>query len=94
MRFNPQLMEKIRESLASVLPITAIVLVLSISIAPLASGALVLFLYKPVVSALRKTGFVEAKPQKSGSSKFGIYIFAGVLLLTCILLILVIKGIL
>ena len=58
------------------------------------NSALVLFLYKPVVSALRKTGFVESKPQKSSSSKFGIYIFAGVLLLTCVLLILAIKGIL
>jgi len=38
-------MEKIKESLSSVLPITAIVLVLSISIAPLTSGALVLFLF-------------------------------------------------
>jgi len=45
LRFNPQLMEKIKESLSSVLPITAIVLVLSISIAPLTSGALVLFLF-------------------------------------------------
>ncbi len=39
------LMEKVYESVASVLPITAIVLVLSITIAPLTSGALVLFLF-------------------------------------------------
>ena len=45
MRINPQLMEKIRESLASVLPITAIVLLLSISIVPLTPGTLVLFLF-------------------------------------------------
>lgn len=45
MRINPLLMEKIRESLASVLPITAIVLLLSISIAPLTPGALVLFFF-------------------------------------------------
>ena len=38
-------MEKIRESLASVLPITAIVLALSISVVPLTPGALVLFLF-------------------------------------------------
>ena len=45
MRINPLLMEKIKESLASVLPITAIVLLLSISIAPLTPGALVLFFF-------------------------------------------------
>lgn len=45
MRINPQLLEKIKESLSSVLPITAIVMVLSISIVPLTTGALVLFLF-------------------------------------------------
>lgn len=40
-----QLKEKIFESLASVLPITAIVLLLSITIAPVAAGTLVLFLF-------------------------------------------------
>lgn len=40
-----QLREKIFESLASVLPITAIVLILSITIAPVAAGTLVLFLF-------------------------------------------------
>ena len=38
-------MEKIRESLSSVLPITAIVLLLSISVVPLTPGTLVLFLF-------------------------------------------------
>ena len=45
MSINPQLMEKIRESLSSVLPITAIVLLLSITIAPLTPGAMVLFFF-------------------------------------------------
>ena len=45
MSINPQLMEKIRESLSSVLPITAIVLLLCISIAPLTPGAMVLFFF-------------------------------------------------
>ena len=45
MRINPQLMEKIKESLSSVLPITAIVLLLSVTIAPLTPGAIVLFLF-------------------------------------------------
>ena len=44
-RINPQLLEKIKESLSSVLPITAIVLALSITIVPLTPGALVLFLF-------------------------------------------------
>ena len=41
--------EKTREALASVLPITAIVLVLSITVAPLPPGALVLFLFGAVL---------------------------------------------
>ena len=45
MRINPQLLEKIKESLSSVLPITAIVLLLSMTITPLTTGALVLFLF-------------------------------------------------
>ena len=45
MRVNPQLLEKIRETLSSVLPITAIVLLLSVTLAPLTTGALVLFLF-------------------------------------------------
>ncbi len=45
MRINPQLLEKIRESLSSVLPITAIVMVLSVTIVPLTPGVLVLFLF-------------------------------------------------
>ena len=40
-----QLREKMAESLSSVLPITAIVLLLSITIAPVSSGVLVLFLF-------------------------------------------------
>ena len=58
------------------------------------NSALVLFLYKPVVTALRKAGLVEAPTKNKGTSKLGIYLFAAVLLITCVLLILVIKGIL
>ena len=42
---NIRLKEKIMESLASVLPLTAIVLLLSVTLMPLSSGALVLFLF-------------------------------------------------
>ena len=43
------LREKVNESLSSVLPITAIVLVLSITVAPLLPGALILFLFGAVL---------------------------------------------
>ena len=49
MFFTEPLREKTRESLSSVLPITGIVLVLSISIAPLSPGTLVLFLFGAVL---------------------------------------------
>lgn len=45
MLLKKQLKEKILESLSSVLPITAIVLLLSITIVPLSTGTLVLFLF-------------------------------------------------
>ena len=45
MRHNQLLFEKIRESLASVLPITAIVLAISVTAAPLTPGTMVLFLF-------------------------------------------------
>ena len=45
MRINKQLREKNQESLASVLPITAIVFFLSVTVAPLDPGSLVLFLF-------------------------------------------------
>ena len=49
MHINHQLMEKINESLAAVLPITAIVLILSVTIAPLEPGTLVLFLFGAIM---------------------------------------------
>jgi len=49
LHLNKQLKEKNRESLASVLPITAIVFLLSITIAPLEPGALVLFLFGAIL---------------------------------------------
>ncbi len=49
MRHNKRLKEKIRESLVSVLPITAIVLVISITISPLTPGTLMLFLFGAIL---------------------------------------------
>ena len=56
------------------------------------NSAFVLILYKPLVSALRKTGLVAQKPSKSGSVKAGIYLLAGALLVSCIFLFLVLQG--
>lgn len=49
MHLNKQLAEKNRESMASVLPITAIVFLLSITVSPLEPGTLVLFLFGAVL---------------------------------------------
>lgn len=49
MRLNKQLREKIQESMASVLPITAIVFLLSTTAAPLDPGTLVLFLFGAIL---------------------------------------------
>lgn len=56
------------------------------------NSAMVLFLYKPLATALRKAGLVEAGTGKPGSSKTGIYLLAAALLVTCILLLLVLQG--
>ena len=56
------------------------------------NSAMVLLLYKPLVTALRKTGLVEMGSAKPGSSKHGIYLLAIGLLATCIVLLLVLQG--
>ena len=56
------------------------------------NSALVLGLYKPLVTALRKAGLVERHEGQKGSSKVGIYLFAAGLLITCVLLLLVLQG--
>ena len=54
--------------------------------------ALTLLLYKPLVSALRKTGLVENRQTNPGTSKAGLYLLAFLLLATCVLLLLVYQG--
>ena len=56
------------------------------------NSALTLSLYKPLVTALRKIGLVEAHPDSGKGSKAGVYIFDAALLITCILLMLVFQG--
>lgn len=52
MRHNELLLEKVYESVAAVLPITAIVLVLSITLAPLTPATLTLFIFGSVLLVL------------------------------------------
>ena len=54
--------------------------------------AFVLFLYKPLVTALRKTGLIESREQTPGKSKTGTLLLGLVLLVTCILLLLAFQG--
>ena len=58
------------------------------------NSAFVLFLYKPLVTALRKTGLVASKEQSgdSNNKKMGASLLGLLLLGTCILLLLVFQG--
>jgi len=58
------------------------------------NSALTLMLYKPLVSALRKTGLISKASSKSAGAKWGIYLLGAAMLITCILLLLVLRGIL
>lgn len=57
------------------------------------NSALTLMLYKPLASALRKTGLIPGNTARSGSARRGIYLLSALLLATCILLLLVLRGI-
>lgn len=54
--------------------------------------ALVLGLYKPLVTVLQKMGLVASRSQTKGKAKPGIYLLAAALLATCILFLLVLQG--
>ena len=56
------------------------------------NSALTMLLYKPLVTALRRTGLVEERSAPDGNSKLGLYIFAGILFITCILFLLAMQG--
>lgn len=56
------------------------------------NSALILLLYKPLVTGLRKTGLVDTGSSQSGSSKISIYLLGAGLLATCIVLLLVLQG--
>lgn len=57
------------------------------------NSALVLGLYKPLTTALRKARLLPESKQSHGKIKAGVYVFAGLLLATCVLLLLVMQGI-
>ena len=57
------------------------------------NSALVLVLYKPLVTALRKANLAPSKVQSTGTgNKTGVWILGLILLATCILLLLVFQG--
>ena len=57
------------------------------------NSAFVMLLYKPLVTALRKTGLVQTRTTKTASgSKWGIPLLGLLLLGTCILLLLALQG--
>lgn len=58
------------------------------------NSALVLVLYKPLTSALRKARLLPQVQQSRGTAKPGIYLFAAALLATCIVFLLVLRGVL
>ena len=58
------------------------------------NSLIVMAVYKPLVTALRRVGLLEQRPEASSGSRVGMFLFMGVLLITCILLILVLQGIL
>ena len=54
--------------------------------------AFVLFLYKPLVTALRKTGLIESREQTGSGSRMGLSLVGILLLITCVLLLLAFQG--
>ena len=56
------------------------------------NSALILALYKPLTTALRKTKLLPDTGRQGGSAKVGIYVFAAFLLAACILYLLVLQG--
>lgn len=57
------------------------------------NSAFVLALYKPLTTALRKTRLLPERTSPKGKSKPGIYILASALLVTCVLCLLVMRGV-
>lgn len=56
--------------------------------------ALTMAVYKPTVTALRRAGLLEERERTNSRSKVGVYLVAGILLVTCVIAWLVLRGIL
>ena len=56
--------------------------------------AITLFVYKPLVTALRKARLLEASTTPKSGSKIDLYVVAALILITCVLCMLVLQGIL
>ena len=59
------------------------------------NAAFTFMLYKPVTTALRKTGYISASHNEQAPKKkpIGLWILSGILIVTCVLLILSLNGI-
>ena len=57
------------------------------------NSGFILLLYKPVVNGLRRAGLLPASHGAKASARIGITVIAAVLLITCILFVLVLRGI-
>ena len=55
--------------------------------------AITLFLYKPLVTGLRKARLVEASPAPKSGSKLPLYVVAGLLLIACTLVLLILQDV-
>lgn len=58
------------------------------------NAGLTFFLYKPVATALRKTGFIESPSKQNGKKSIGLSLVFALVITTCILLILSMNGLL
>ena len=57
------------------------------------NSSFILLLYTPLVVSLRKAGLLPATGSGAKSAKSGVMLFAGLLLITCVLFVLVLRGI-
>ena len=57
------------------------------------NSAFILLLYKPVVTGLRRAGLLPASHAAGGRSRIGVTVFALLLLVSCVLFVLVLRGI-
>ena len=56
------------------------------------NASITFFLYKPVVTALRKSGFIESENVKKNNKLIGLYLIFTMIIVTCILIVLSMNG--